>query len=112
MTKSSKEYEDYINRNVKLIDGSKYYITNSGVAKKYTSESSWNNRHSSCKKVSDDPYELSVQNESGLQTNKPSLVLFTSPLLAKKKSRDQSAAIYEKKFISLQFFNISVLINE
>ena len=77
MTKSSKEYEDYINRNVKLIDGSKYYITNSGVAKKYASESSWNNRHSSCKKVSDDPYELSVQNESGLQTNKPSLVLGT-----------------------------------
>ncbi len=77
MTKSSKEYEDYINRNVKLIDGSKYYITNSGVAKKYASESSWNNRHSSCKKVSDDPYELSIQNESGLQTNKPSLVLGT-----------------------------------
>ena len=73
-TKSNQEYKDYIDRNIQLTDGSKYYITNSGLAKKYSDEA-WNSRHSSCKKISGDPRAVSIANEDGLKTNQPSILL-------------------------------------
>jgi len=76
-TKSNQEYKDYIDRNIQLTDGSKYYVTNSGVAKKYSNEA-WNSRHSSCKKISDDPRPVSIANEAGLKTNQPSILLGTA----------------------------------
>ena len=51
--KDSTEYNNFINRNIKLGDGSKYHITNSGLAKKY-SNATWNNRHSTCKRIDED----------------------------------------------------------
>ena len=46
--KDSDEYKNFIKCNIKLNDGSKYHITSSGLAKRY-SENAWSNRHSSCK---------------------------------------------------------------
>lgn len=75
-TKSNQEYKDYINRNIVLSNGSKYHITNSGVAKKY-SDSAWENRHSSCRHIDDDPRTINVNDEDGLKSHQPSILLGT-----------------------------------
>ena len=59
--KDTDEFKNFINRNIQLNDGSKYHITNSGLAKRY-SETAWNNRHSSCKKINDDPKNVRIEN--------------------------------------------------
>ncbi len=74
--KDTDEYKNFVNRNIKLNDGSKYHITNSGLAKRY-SENAWNNRHSSCKTITDDPKHVSIQNESELTSGTPSILLGT-----------------------------------
>ena len=74
--KDTDEYKNFINRNIQLNDGSKYHITNNGLAKRY-SETAWANRHSSCKKISDDPKNVSMQNEADLTSGTPSILLGT-----------------------------------
>lgn len=74
--KDSVEYNNFINRNIQLGDGSKFHVTNSGLAKKY-SEDSWNNRHATCKRIDEDLKTVNIQDEEQLKNGSPKILIGT-----------------------------------